>query len=79
MPVYEYHCADCDQDFVKLRPMSQASAPALCVHCGSEHTIRAISLFSAVSKSSNGGTQAVSGTGGSCASCVGTSCATCNH
>ena len=79
MPIYEYHCADCDTDFQKLRPMSKANAPAPCVHCGGQHTTRAISLFSAMSKSGNGESRSVSGTGGGCASCAATSCATCNH
>lgn len=79
MPIYEYKCADCETTFEKLRSMSKASAPAPCAHCGSSHTSRAISLFSAISKGSNGETRAVSGTGGGCASCAGTHCATCNH
>lgn len=79
MPIYEYHCADCDTDFEKLRPMSKANAPAPCVHCGGQHTKRAISLFSALSKSGNGESHSVSGTGGGCASCAATSCANCNH
>jgi putative FmdB family regulatory protein len=79
MPIYEYRCVDCEATFEKLRPMSRADAPASCVRCGSDHTSRAISLFSAISKSSNGGTHAVSGTSSGCASCAGTSCATCSH
>ncbi len=79
MPIYEYHCADCRTTFERLRPMSQANAPAACVRCGSSDTSRAISLFSAISKSSSGATHAVRGTGGGCASCAGGSCATCSH
>lgn len=79
MPIYEYRCADCQTTFEKLRPMSQADAPVECVCCGSPHTSRAISLFAAVSKGSNGETHAVSGTGHSCASCSATSCTTCRH
>ena len=79
MPIYEYHCADCDRDFEKLRPMSKASAPAPCVHCGGQHTTRAISLFSAITKGGNGESRSVSGTGGGCSSCAATSCANCNH
>ncbi|MFN2220263.1 MAG: FmdB family zinc ribbon protein [Anaerolineae bacterium] len=79
MPIYEYHCDDCDRDFQKLRPMSQASAPTPCVHCGGQHTLRALSLFAAISKSSNGESRSVSGTASGCASCAATSCATCSH
>jgi putative FmdB family regulatory protein len=79
MPLYEYHCADCGITFEKLRPMSKASAPVACSDCGSADTSRAISMFAAISKGSNGATRAVGGTSGGCASCVGTSCATCSH
>jgi putative FmdB family regulatory protein len=79
MPIYEYYCADCKCKFLKLRPMSSADAPAPCVHCGNNHTSRAISLFAAISKTGNGESHAVSGTGGGCASCGGTHCATCGH
>jgi putative FmdB family regulatory protein len=79
MPLYEYKCADCGITFEKLRPMSKADAPLSCTLCGSAETLRAISLFSAISKASDGGSRAISGAGGGCGSCAGTSCATCNH
>jgi putative FmdB family regulatory protein len=79
MPIYEYRCVDCRTTFEKLRPMSKADNPTACVHCGSPDTCRAISLFAAIRKSSNGETRAVSGSGRGCASCGGTSCGTCKH
>ena len=79
MPLYEYRCPDCEITFEKLRPMSKADAPAICVRCGHAQTKRAISLFSAVSKGGDGGTRSVSGAGGGCASCAATSCSTCGH
>jgi len=79
MPLYEYRCAECHTTFEKLRPMSQADAPADCVACGSTATARAISRFFAFSKGGNGATRTVSGTCGGCASCGGGSCATCGH
>ncbi len=79
MPIYEYQCTECHTTFEKLRPMSQADAPAPCLQCGSSRTSRAISLFAAISKSSDGATRAIGGTGGRCASCAGTSCGTCSH
>jgi putative FmdB family regulatory protein len=79
MPIYEYECANCHATFEKLRPMSQAHAPAICVHCGSTETSRAISLFSAISKGSDGGSRAIRGTGGGCATCGATSCGNCSY
>ena len=57
MPLYEYDCTACGTTFEKLRPMSKASTSAPCAQCGSAETSRAISLFSAISKSSNGGSR----------------------
>ena len=78
MPIYEYRCADCGAKFGKLRPMSQADSPATCSQCGSERTSRAISLFSAMSKGSNGDSHTVTG-GSSCASCATHNCSTCEQ
>jgi putative FmdB family regulatory protein len=79
MPIYEYVCAGCHARFERLRTMSQANAPASCSQCGSSDTSRAISLFAAMSKGDNGAAHAIRGTGGGCASCAGTHCATCQH
>lgn len=81
MPLYEYNCADCDTTFEKLRTMSKANDPAVCAQCGSADTSRAISLFSAISKGSNGVNRAISGSGGGCGSCThsGGHCTTCSH
>ena len=79
MPIYEYRCTECQATFEKLRPMSKADALASCTNCGSNHTTRAISLFSAISKGGNGESRAISGTGSGCGSCAATHCATCNN
>ena len=34
MPIYEYWCNACGQEFEQLRPMSQAADPAACPQCG---------------------------------------------
>ncbi|NQW22089.1 MAG: zinc ribbon domain-containing protein [SAR202 cluster bacterium] len=34
MPIYEYYCADCGQDYNVMRPVSQSDAPANCATCG---------------------------------------------
>ncbi|HEM61288.1 MAG TPA: zinc ribbon domain-containing protein [Chloroflexi bacterium] len=77
MPLYEYHCDDCQCRFEVLRSFSQADEPVLCVECNGSRTRRAVSLFSAVSKGGNGGEASRSLTGSSCAGCAATSCATC--
>jgi putative FmdB family regulatory protein len=79
MPLYEYYCADCHTKFEALRSMSQADESIACRHCDSLHTSRVVSLFAAVSRGSDGQTQAVAGTGGGCASCSAQTCSTCSH
>lgn len=75
MPLYEYRCMECETRFDALRAMSKANDPIACPKCGSEHTSRMISLFSAIG--SNG---VIAGSGGSCSSCSpSASCATCGH
>ncbi len=34
MPMYEYYCHGCDNEFTMLRPMSECSEPASCTVCG---------------------------------------------
>ncbi len=35
MPVYDYHCQQCDAEFTMLMPMSRCSEPAPCPDCAS--------------------------------------------
>ena len=73
MPIYEFVCEVCRNEFDLMRPMDQADAPAKCDSCGSRKTKRKISLFNARS-----GGKAVTGTSTpSCSTCAGGSCSTC--
>ncbi len=75
MPLYEYRCVECETRFDALRAMSKLDDPIACPKCGSEHTRRMISLFSAI-----GDDGVITGSGGSCSSCSpSASCATCAH
>ncbi|HET8709962.1 MAG TPA: zinc ribbon domain-containing protein [Spongiibacteraceae bacterium] len=33
MPVYDYHCRECDTEFTMLMPMSRSADPATCPSC----------------------------------------------
>ncbi|MDI7277073.1 MAG: zinc ribbon domain-containing protein [Anaerolineae bacterium] len=79
MPIYEYICQKCEARFDLLRSMSQADGPTCCPHCHAEGARRAPSRFASLTRSADGSTSRVSGTGGGCASCAGGSCATCHH
>ncbi len=71
MPIYEYHCQDCQTIFEAIRGMSEADDPIHCVKCSSENVKRKLSLFNAAS---NG--RVIAGSS-SCSSCSGGSCSTC--
>ena len=35
MPVYDYYCRTCDDEFALLQPMSRSAEPAACPACAS--------------------------------------------
>ena len=45
MPIYEYYCASCKQEFEVLRPASQSQDSAPCTSC-QEPAKRQLSTFS---------------------------------
>ncbi|MFN2557382.1 MAG: zinc ribbon domain-containing protein [Nitriliruptorales bacterium] len=45
MPVYEYRCRACGEEFEALRPVVAASESAVCPH-GHDDTVRRLSLVS---------------------------------
>jgi putative FmdB family regulatory protein len=80
MPLYEYLCADCHTKFEVLRKMSLADEPISCRQCNSPHTSRVLSIFAAVSRSSDGQAHSsVAGTRSGCAGCGTRNCSTCAH
>lgn len=57
MPIYEYHCESCGQDFSRLRKMGAGEEETTCSHCGSSEVRKKISAC-AISGSSAGGAHA---------------------
>ena len=45
MPIYEYRCPDCGNEFESIRPVSRADDPIECKECGKPAS-RQISNFS---------------------------------
>lgn len=76
MPIYEYVCLDCRNEFETIRPMKDADQPTECEKCGGRHVKRKLALAHAMS-----GGHAVSGTSNSydCGSCSGGNCAGCGQ
>ncbi len=75
MPIYEYHCQKCNQDFERLVLGDERPD---CPACRSADVCRLMSSCGFVSK--GGGGQTVSkSAGSSCSGCSATSCASCGH
>jgi putative FmdB family regulatory protein len=76
MPIYEYVCLDCKDEFELIRPMNQSDKPQVCETCGGTRVKRKLAVIVAMS-----GGHAVSGTSGgcSCSSCPGGNCAGCSN
>jgi putative FmdB family regulatory protein len=75
MPIYEYVCEACKNEFDLMRPMSEADSPAACEACGGRKLKRKLSLCYAQSDG-----KSVAGTSApSCSGCAGGSCGSCGH
>ena len=73
MPLYEYHCNDCQTTFEALRSMSKADTPIQCKNCQSGQTSRVLSLFAAHVKGGSSSAALSGGSGGCGGSCTGCS------
>ena len=71
MPIYEYHCSKCSNDFEEL--VFSRTPEVVCPRCGSPEVGR---LLSVVSFSTGAGTFS-SSAGSSCGGCTASSCAGC--
>lgn len=70
MPIYEYVCNKCSEEFEEL--VFSSSEKINCPQCGSKHVKRALSVFSY----SSGGSYS-SSAGSSCDSCTSGNCTNC--
>jgi len=77
MPIYEYHCKECGQDFEYL--VIGGSEPDQCPACKADTVCRLMSTCGFVSKGNGGQTVSTSASSPSCAGCSGSSCAGCGH
>ena len=71
MPIFEYHCMECDKDFEILVLGNQE---VMCPTCNGQKVKKLLSCFS---HKSEGGFS--SSKGSACTSCTATSCSTCGH
>ena len=76
MPIYEYICLSCKEEFEAIRPISQKDAVIACEKCGSRDVKRKLAVFYA---HSGGSASPVTSSSGGCASCSGGDCGHCGH
>jgi putative FmdB family regulatory protein len=69
VPIYEYQCEECTQEFEDL-VLSGSAEPQSCPHCGGKKLTRLASTFGFSGSGSRG-------SGPSCAGCKSNSCRTC--
>lgn len=61
MPLYEYHCIDCGENFEKLVLFSEMYSLPECPACHSTHTQKLVSIFAGSGLSSRQGEGASQG------------------
>ena len=77
MPIYEYHCGDCQKDFEYL--VLGGGEPDECPHCSSTDVCRLMSACGFLSKGGGGETMKSSAGASACGSCSASSCSSCGH
>ena len=75
MPLYEYQCNSCNDEFELLRQRNTID-PLSCPACGSREVERVMSAFCGRIASNSGSSPTRTG-GSACSSCSATSCRSC--
>jgi len=61
MPIYEYECLKCGQEFELLRGITANDNDLKCTKCGAEKPRRVVSTFASSGSSDSSGSYAPSG------------------
>lgn len=77
MPIYEYHCNECEHDFESL--VFGKDEPKECPSCLGKKIERQMSVCGFLSKGSGGETGKASASTSGCSGCSASSCSTCGH
>jgi len=76
MPIYEYHCENCGEDFEYL--VFGKEKPD-CISCNSRKINRRVSACGFISRGRGGETTRTAAGNSSCSGCSSTGCSTCGH
>ncbi len=74
MPIYEYHCNNCNKNFEYL---VFGKEKPICPACKNKKVSRILSACGFVSKGGGGETVKTSASDSSCSGCTATSCSSC--
>ena len=74
MPIYEFHCNDCDKDFEYL---VFGNDKPICKDCNNNNISKLMSACGFISKGTDGATTS-SSSSSSCGSCSASSCSSCH-
>lgn len=74
MPIYEYKCDYCQNQFEAIRKMAEADEPISCPNCHQQVTKRMVTAAMAFSDG-----HAVSGSAQFCVGCSSGNCGSCGH
>ena len=55
MPIYEYHCSDCNTEFEKFLRSMFSKEQIACPQCGGNHVAKGLSLFASSNSSLGSG------------------------
>ncbi len=76
MPMYEFHCKKCDENFEELASQNE-TVP--CPSCGSQDTERLMSACCCITGDGAGASDGGHSSGCGCSGCSGGNCASCSH
>ncbi len=76
MPIYEYHCNDCGEDFERLVFGNEKPD---CISCDSSKVNKMMSACGFVSRGGSGGTVKTAASDSSCGGCAASSCTGCSN
>ena len=76
MPIYEFHCNQCNREFEYL---ILGSDKPVCPKCKSKNVCKLMSACGFVSKGGGGETVRKSASASACSGCTSGSCASCGH
>ncbi|MBI5195075.1 MAG: zinc ribbon domain-containing protein [Nitrospirae bacterium] len=72
MPIFEYHCQECKEEFEKLVSNANKTIEILCPKCSSKNVKKKFSVFGM-----GGVEKKVGSSGSNCGTCSSSSCSTC--